>query len=110
MATNRFQKKNGFSVGKSIALPILTVAVSVFLLWNTTEKISRTTETQQQKSIEKAIVQGAVHCYATQGSYPQDVQYLKEHYGLHYDEDKYFVDYSIFASNIMPEITVIKIE
>ena len=33
---------------------------------------------------------------------------MQEHYGLLVDEDKYFVDYTVFASNLMPDFTVLK--
>ena len=43
-------------------------------------------------------------------SYPQSLGYLKKHYGLHYDENKYFVDYQPLGANIMPDITIIRKE
>ena len=42
-----------------------------------------------------------------EGSYPESLQYLKEHYGLTYDDDKFFVDYQTLGSNIMPDVTII---
>lgn len=109
---NRFVEKgqSGFFQSKNILLPILTVAACLFLLIGGLGKISKTTESQQKQSIERAIMQGAAHCYATEGSYPQDIQYLKDHYGLSYDEKKYFVDYSVFATNIVPDVTVITLK
>ena len=49
-------------------------------------------------------------CYTLEGSYPQSLGYLKKHYGLHYDENKYFVDYQPLGANIMPDITIIRKE
>ena len=31
---------------------------------------------------------------------------MQEHYGLHINEKRYDVHYNVFASNIMPDITV----
>ena len=42
-----------------------------------------------------------------EGRYPPSVQYLQEHYGVQIDEDRYYVFYDGFASNLMPDITVI---
>ena len=40
-------------------------------------------------------------------NYPPSVEYLEEHYGIQIDRERYNVFYSGFASNIMPDITVI---
>jgi hypothetical protein len=47
-----------------------------------------------------------VECYALEGRYPENVEYLIEHYNISVDESKYYVYYNVFASNIMPDITV----
>jgi hypothetical protein len=33
---------------------------------------------------------------------------MRQHYGLMYDEGCYIVHYELFASNLMPEITVME--
>jgi hypothetical protein len=48
-----------------------------------------------------------VHCYAAEGIYPPDLEYLQENYGLQVDTDNFVVDYRPFASNLMPDITVL---
>ncbi len=65
------------------------------------------TDEKQRESLETAIQQGIVHCYATEGRYPESLDYLKEHYGIRYDSDKYFIDYQILGANILPDITII---
>lgn len=52
----------------------------------------------------------AVQCYALEGSYPQDLDYLKERYHLRYDEEHYIVHYKSLGSNLLPEISVFYIE
>lgn len=47
-------------------------------------------------------------CYAAEGVYPPDLEYLKEHYGLQVDENQYTVRYDVFAENLMPDITVLE--
>ena len=46
-------------------------------------------------------------CYAAEGFYPPDVAYMQAHYGLRFDESRFAVRYEIFASNLMPDITVL---
>ena len=60
----------------------------------------------QTELVRSAVRRAAVTCYAVEGAYPTTLDYLKNHYGLVYDEDNYFVLYNAFASNIMPEIRV----
>ena len=61
-----------------------------------------------KQQLEDALRRTAVACYAVEGFYPPDVDYMVQHYGLQYDEDSYRVHYEIFASNLMPEITVVE--
>jgi len=60
--------------------------------------------------VESSIQRAIINCYASEGKYPPDFDYLKDYYGISIDEEKYFVDYIIFADNIMPEITVLRME
>lgn len=61
-----------------------------------------------KRQLESAVRRTAVACYASEGFYPPDVDYMVRHYGLQYDQDAYLVHYEIFASNLMPEITVVE--
>jgi hypothetical protein len=61
-----------------------------------------------QRQLETALRRAAVACYAAEGVYPPDLDYLEDHYGVQVDGDKYYVYYNIFADNIMPEITVVE--
>ena len=68
-------------------------------------------EKQQEEALriaEESILRGAVSCYALEGFYPPDYEYLKENYAIRVDEEKYTVFYSVFASNMMPDITVVE--
>jgi hypothetical protein len=55
----------------------------------------------------ESLRRAAVQCYALEGVYPTDLDYLKTHYGLRPDERKYAVYYEYIASNLMPDITVL---
>ena len=54
-----------------------------------------------------SIRKAAVSIYAMEGAYPATYEDLKAQSGIAVDEEKYIVQYEIFASNIMPEITVL---
>ena len=59
-----------------------------------------------RQSARKAVVQ----CYTIEGEYPSNVEYLEKNYGLEYNHEKYFIDYELFASNVMPNIDVFEKE
>lgn len=65
-------------------------------------------QTQDIRQLEEALRRGAVACYASEGAYPPDVEYLKERYGITYDESRYVIHYRLDASNFMPDITVME--
>lgn len=56
-----------------------------------------------------SIRRAAVSCYAIEGRYPDTLDYLTENYGVYVDEAEYAVFYEVFASNIMPDVTVIQL-
>ena len=60
------------------------------------------------RQLEQVLHRTAVACYAVEGAYPPDVAYMRQHYGLSYDENRYVVHYERFASNLMPQITVME--
>lgn len=60
----------------------------------------------EEELVLSAVRQAMITCYAVEGAYPADVSYLKENYGLAYNEEEYFVYCDAFASNILPEIRV----
>lgn len=62
------------------------------------------------ETLRKGIARAAVQCYAIEGRYPPSVEYLEENYGIQIDRSRYHVLYEGFASNIMPNITVLRIE
>lgn len=62
---------------------------------------------QGRTQLETALRRAAVACYAAEGSYPPSLDYLTEHYGVQIGKD-YVVFYEVFASNLMPDITVLE--
>ena len=60
------------------------------------------------RQLEETVRRSCVACYAAEGVYPPSLDYLKEHYGLQIDEERYTVKYSAFAENLMPDITVLE--
>lgn len=90
-----------------VLFPILAVGILLFFLASINNlNIGKSEEGKDQ--LEQALKRCAVTCYATEGIYPPDVEYMKEHYGIQIDEERYLVRYEIFAENLMPDITVLE--
>lgn len=70
--------------------------------------ISTETVDRQEQSLNIAINRSIVSCYCVEGTYPPSLDYIKEHYGLIYDDDTFFVDYTAIGSNIYPDVTVMR--
>jgi len=88
---------------------IITAAVFVLLAFVTVmiaQGMGIVSKDGEKELIVRAVSNAASTCYAVEGAYPADVQYLKDHYGLKYDEDRFGVYYDAFASNIAPTIIV----
>ena len=63
---------------------------------------------QGRRRLEDTLRRTAVACYASEGFYPPDVAYMEEHWGMDYEKERYVIDYDCFASNLMPQITVLE--
>lgn len=85
---------------------LLFVVVAAAIL-NSVLKISRRADEEGAETLRNGIRRASVQCYAIEGRYPPSVQYLKDHYGIQIDEERYSVFYDGFASNVMPDITVV---
>lgn len=91
---------------KKRGLLVLLVVAACFLAG-----VSRL-ETQHQalgkQQLEQTLRRTAVSCYASEGFYPPSVEYMQTHYGLQFEEENYVIRYERFASNLMPDITVLE--
>lgn len=56
------------------------------------------------------VRRAAVYCYAVEGRYPPDLEYLTAQYGVRYDAHRFYVFYQPLAANLMPDITVVEAE
>ncbi|MCM1054437.1 MAG: hypothetical protein NC394_02845 [Bacteroides sp.] len=83
---------------------VIFILIAVIVVLSVAD-VGRTSEAESIAITESSIRRAVITCYAQEGSYPPDIDYLKENYGLKVS-DEYIVRYSIFASNFMPDITV----
>ncbi len=72
-------------------------------------RLSDRADTEGAETLRNGIRRASVQCYAIEGRYPPSVEYLEENYGIQIDRERYNVFYDGFASNVMPDITVVPV-
>ena len=93
---------------KSVALPLGLFAIVLALVAYGLNVTSGQKSAEELKLAEDNLRKAVVSCYAIEGRYPDSYEYIKEHYGVMVDEERYIVHYQVFASNIMPDITLVE--
>lgn len=89
----------------SLVFILLFAAIAVIFV----RGLRSTAESEKREALriaEESVRRAAVSCYATEGRYPESYEYIREHCGVRVNGAKYIVHYEIFASNIMPDISV----
>ena len=90
---------------------IIVIAVALLLVVAAAALISRVDSRRDETETElvrEAVKNAALTCYAVEGVFPQELSYLREHYGLLYDEERYIVSFDAFAENLLPSIRVLE--
>ena len=88
---------------------VLLMAVLLVGVWLLIGRLGTSSDNAQTQFVTDAVHNAALTCYAVEGAYPDNLEYLRKHYGLAYDESRYMVTYSAFASNLLPEIYVTEV-
>lgn len=89
---------------------VLLIAVLLGGVWILVSRVGSSSGGAQTQFVTEAVHNAALTCYAVEGAYPNDLDYLRAHYGLAYDQSRYLVRYDAFSSNLMPSITVLEVE
>lgn len=107
---NRFTKislAKRISQRVNLSFVFFIAIICVFILG--ISYISDRNEKDEKEILINAINKDIVHCYAVEGYYPPNLDYISEHYGLTYDSSKYLIDYEPVGNNIMPNVTIVEI-
>ncbi len=88
----------------AILIFVALIVAFVLLINNITGKGNG----RELEIVRDAVKNAALTCYAVEGMYPDDLTYLREHYNLSYNEERYIVYYRPLASNLMPSIKVVE--
>lgn len=70
------------------------------------QRTDTTMDEEDLNRVKQAVQKAALECYSIEGFYPEDVEYLEQHYGLYLQKDLYTIRYGYIGSNIMPDTNV----
>jgi hypothetical protein len=99
-------RKKGVPV--NLILSLLLLAGVMLIAGSGLRAADEARSEESARILADSIRRAAVCCYAVEGSYPDTLDYLEENYGVYVDEAEFAVFYDVFASNIMPDVTVVK--
>lgn len=85
----------------------MILLAGLLLFWLGTARLQQGQQQEDLRHLEQTLRRTAVACYAAEGAYPPDLAHMVNNYGLQYDEERFQVYYNVYASNLMPEITVL---
>ena len=102
-------RKTAFDIIRDCLTPVIfTLAVIVMIVVGLREA-ELSSRAEGLRLLEESVMRAAVQCYAIEGSYPDGIAYIERYYGVYIDRTRYAVHYEIFASNILPDITVLEL-
>ena len=87
----------------------VAIALTVLLLFGAVKLyglVYRDLNEQAETALRQAVIDAAVQCYAVEGKYPESL--LEQDYGVQINHERFIVTYDVFASNQLPDVTVLE--
>lgn len=103
MLTKEKRRKNLLMRVVAVLCIIVIVAVALSIYYS----FQKSSIDQGALSVKEAVLDSAIQCAAIEGSYPSEISYLENNYGLSVNHDDYIVVYVCFASNTVPSVSVV---
>ena len=95
--------------GHALARLLLPLIAAAVIMWFFTAlgSLNEGQLEQGRARLELSLRRAAAAEYAVSGEYPATLEQLVERSGIQIDAEHYAVFYDAFASNLMPDITVL---
>ena len=100
------RKKPWGALLRGVLLPAVCIVVLVGFS-TALDSLNSGRDAEDLRQLEETLRRSCATCYACEGIYPPNLEYLKEHYGIQINETRYYVHYDVFADNLMPDIRVL---
>lgn len=99
----------GNGLVRSVLAPLLLFLLFAGFLYLGANSVSKTSNEENMRILQDAANRAVVQCYAAEGMYPPDINYLEENYGLLVDYENYIIHYEAFAANVFPTVIVVSL-
>jgi len=100
-----FLKEKDHSLRNTL-IKLVLFALVVLVAVTGIKVYDRSSTERGRKIVTDSVIRAAVQCYALEGRYPENADYLRNHYGLSANDEKYAIHYAYNGDNIMPDVTV----
>ena len=90
--------------------PVLLGIAAIVFLWVSADRMSTENAAHEKEIVSTALTRSLTQCYALEGFYPPDLDYLCDHYGFTYNQNHFFIDYQYIGGNLRPDVTIIEKE
>ncbi|MBQ6814911.1 MAG: hypothetical protein IJP13_05180 [Lachnospiraceae bacterium] len=102
-----FKKKKLISSSVfGVLLFVVCFMFFVIVISNVSDEVDDNEINVLKTSIDNAIIA----CYAIEGTYPEDLQYIEDNYGVIIDHDKFIVIYELLGPNVKPNVLVAPVQ
>lgn len=102
-----YERPRGQNKSLVFAIAVFTLLIVLFLV--SLLSTARRSDAQEQQVVASALQRAIVTCYAVEGKYPPNLEYIYENYGVRVDESRYAIFYDVIAANVMPSVQVTQI-
>ena len=92
---------------RGLAITLTTFLAMVVLLVFAVSQLNAGSEREQAAALKETVMRATLTCYAVEGRYPSDAEYLRANYGLVYDDARFIVSIRSFSDNLLPDIAVL---
>lgn len=103
-----YAKKKRFSITAYLPVLLMILVLGCFVAFS--NSFSQTNLTYEKEILYNALERSITQCYALEGTYPNNLAYLEENYGLTYNKEHFYVDYQYIGGNLRPDVTIIERE
>ena len=99
------------SLHRKIGVAVMGAVLLAALLLGTTglyRLVNQDLSEQAAAALRQTVIDAAVQCYAVEGKYPESLDVLEQEYGVQINHVRFIVTYDVFASNQLPDVTVLE--
>lgn len=88
-------------------LPVLLIIAALLFFTIGSGSLSTSGSDQEYTIVSNALDRSITQCYALEGAYPPDLDYLHDNYGFTYNTAHFYIDYRYIGGNLRPDVTII---